>query len=437
MPQGNMKINRAYRVELDPNNTQRSAFRRAAGCARWAYNWGLQRKIEAITARKAAKAAGVAKADLPKVPSAIDLHKELVLLKNLPLDQGGVPWMYESSKWAPQEALRNLDKAFESFYRKCKAKTAGPKGFPRFKSKKRNPLGFRLEKVKASQSHVTLPRIGSVKLKEYGYLPTDSGTRILGSSVKERCGRWFVSVTVEQDLAIPTVTGNIVIGVDVGISTLATLSDGTRFENPKALGKGLKRLKLLQRSVSKKVKGSSNRAKAQKKVASQHYRISCVRQDAIHKASDAITKRASTIVIEDLNVVGMLKNPKLARSVMDSSMSELHKQIIYKAGWRGVAVVTASRWFPSSKTCCKCKVVNHGLTLSDRIFHCNACGMTMDRDLNAAINLANLAGSSPVGSYAANACGEASSGLGRKTRVKLTSVKQELNSLGSGTPHLA
>ncbi len=432
-----MKINRAYRVELDPNNIQRSAFRRAAGCARWAYNWGLQRKIGAITARKAALAAGVAKADLPKVPNAIDLHKELVILKNLPLELGGVPWMYGSSKSAPQEALRNLDKAFEAFYRKCKTKVPGPKGFPRFKSKKKNPLAFRLERVKATQSHVTLPRVGSVKLKEQGYLPTD--VRILGSSVKERCGRWFASLTVEQDAVIPTVTGKPVIGVDVGISTLATLSDGTRFENPKALGKGLKRLKLLQRSVSRKVKGSSNRAKAQKKVASQHYRISCVRQDAIHKASDAITKCCSVIVIEDLNVAGMLKNPKLARSVADSSMSELHRQILYKAGWRGVAVVTANRWFPSSKTCCKCKVVNHGLTLSDRVFHCNACSIKMDRDLNAAINLAdlaeNFAGSSPVGSYAANACGEASSGLGREIQVKLTSVKQELNS--RGLPHFA
>ncbi len=423
-----MRINRAYRIELDPNNVQQSAFRRAAGCARWAYNWGLQRKIEAITARKAAIAAGVAKVDLPRVPTAYDLHKELNLLKKLPLDQGGVPWMYESSKSAPQEALRNLDKAFESFYRKCKAKVPGPKGFPRFKSKKRNPLGFRLELIKSGQTHVTLPRIGSVKLKEQGYLPTDSNTRILGSAIKERSGRWFVSVTVEQELTIPTVTGLPVIGVDVGISTLATLSDGTRFENPKALSKGLKRLRLLQRSVSRKVKGSANRLKAQKKVASQHYRISCVRQDAIHKASDAITKRCSVVVIEDLNVAGMLKNHKLARSVADSSMAELHRQIIYKAGWRGVAVLTANRWFPSSKTCCKCKVVNHELTLSDRIFHCNACGMTMDRDLNAAINLADLAGSSPVGSYAANACGEASSGINRKVDAKLASVKQKPNS---------
>jgi putative transposase len=281
-----------------------------------------------------------------------------------------------------------------------------------------------------------------VKLKERDYLPTDSSTRILGSSIKERCGRWFVSVSVEQELAIPTVTGLPVIGVDVGINTLATLSDGTRFENPKALGRGLKRLKLLQRSVSGKVKGSSNRAKAQKKVASQHYRISCVRQDAIHKASDTITKRCSVVVIEDLNVAGMLKNRKLARSVADSSMAELHRQIIYKAGWCGVAVKTASRWFPSSKTCCKCKTVKTDLSLSERQFHCHACGMKMDRDLNAAINLADLAesssdsfaGSSPVGSYAAHACGEASSGLGRKIQVKLASVKQEPNAIVEGLP---
>lgn len=419
-----MKINRAYKVELDPNNRQRTAFLRAAGCARWAYNWGLRKKLDAYAARTAALAAGVLKAEAPKVPSAIDLHKELNLLKKVPQVEGGVPWMYESSKSAPQEALRNLDKAFDGFFRRCKAKTKGPKGFPRFKSKKKGIGGFRLA-ASATQTHAVLPRIGKVKLKERGYLPTKTspGVRVLGAAVSEQAGHWFVSLQVEQEAPEPPDRPRIpVLGVDVGIKMLATCSDGTVFENPKALKAGTARLRLYQKSVSRKVKGSNNRRKAKAKVARQHYRISCIRKDAIHKASDSITKNASVVVLEDLNVAGMMKNRCLAKAVADSSLSELHRQIRYKAAWRGVKVLTADRWFPSSKMCSSCGNVKKALTLSDREYFCESCGVIEDRDLNAAINLRNLAVSSTVA-----ACGEASSGEDRKIDVKLASVKQESN----------
>lgn len=419
-----MKIQRAFKVELDPNNQQRTAFLRAAGCARWAYNWGLRKKIDAFSARKEALAAGMPKADAPKVPSAIDLHKELNLLKKVPQEDGGVPWMYESSKSAPQEALRNLDKSFDNFFRKCKAKVNGPKGFPRFKSKKKGIGGFRLE-GSATATHAILPRIGKVKLKERGYLSTKDtqDARVLGAAVSEQAGHWFVSLQVEQEIPDPPDRSHLpVIGVDVGIKVLATLSDGMVFENPKALKAGTKRLRMLQKSVNRKVKGSSNRRKAKAKVARQHYRISCVRKDALHKASDSITKNASVIVLEDLNVAGMMKNRRLAKAVADSSMSELHQQVRYKAAWRGVQVVTADRWYPSSKTCSSCGKIKALLSLSEREFCCDFCGVVEDRDLNAAINLRNLAGSSPV-----TACGEASSGSVSNGRAKLASMKQEPN----------
>ena len=420
-----MKINRAYRVELAPNDVQRTSFLRAAGCARWAYNWGLRKKIDAWDARKAALAAGMPKADAPKVPTAIDLHKELNLLKKVPADQGGVPWMYESSKSAPQEALRNLDKAFDGFFRRCKSGIKGPKGFPRFKSKKKGIGGFRLPEGSATTTHAILPRIGLVKLKEHGYLPikADLDVRVLGAAVSEQAGHWFVSLQVEQELLDPTDRSHLpVIGVDVGIKVLATCSDGTVFEDPKALKAGTRRLRMLQKLVPRKVKGSNNRRKAVRKVARQHYRISCVRKDALHKASDAITKRCSVVVLEDLNVAGMLKNHCLARAVSDSSMSELHRQIKYKAAWRGVQVLVADLWFPSSKTCSSCGKVKAELSLGEREFCCDFCGVIEDRDLNAAINLRNLAGSSPV-----TACGEASSGLVGNDPAKLASVKQEPN----------
>ena len=419
-----MKINRAYKVELDPNDKQRTAFLRAAGCARWAYNWGLRKKIDAFAARKAALASGTPKAEAPKVPSAIGLHRELNLLKKVPKERGGVPWMYESSKSAPQEALRNLDKAFDGFFRKCKSGKAGSKGFPRFKSKKKGIGGFRLE-ASATETHAVLPRIGKVRLKEHGYLPTKDAqdVRVLGAAVSEQAGRWFVSLQVEQNVPEPSDRSHLpVLGVDVGISALATCSDGTVFQNPKALKAGMVRLRLYQKSVSRKVKGSNNSRKAKAKVARHHYRVSCVRKDALHKCSDAITKRASVVVLEDLNVAGMVKNHKLARAVMDSSMSELHRQIRYKAAWRGVEVLTADRWFPSSKTCASCGEVKAALSLSEREFRCDFCGVIEDRDLNAAINLRNLAGSSPV-----TACRPGSSGVDRKINVKLL-VGQEPNS---------
>ena len=436
-----MKIYRAYQAELDPNDVQRTAFLRAAGTARWAYNWGLRKKIDAIEARKAALATGVPKEQAPKVPSAIDLHKELNTLKLVPKDQGGVPWMYESSKTAPQEALRNLDKAFQSFYAKCKSKTKGPKGFPRFKSRKNGIGGFRLETPTVIFKTIRLPRIGQVRLKERGYLPESENptVRALGVSVKERAGRWFASVSVEQE--IPDTIVDImkpIIGVDVGIKNLAVCSDGQVFENPKALASKAKKLVRLQRSVSRRVKGSSNRRKAKARVAKCHYRIGNVRKDAIHKASDSITKNASVIVIEDLNVAGMTKNHKLAKAICDASFSELHRQIVYKAAWRGVQVLVADRFYPSSKMCSSCDNVKKDLTLSEREYICESCGVIEDRDLNAAKNLAQLAVSSTV-----TACGDFSSGTDRKVDAKLGSLKQEPNGKRDGCggftaiPHFA
>ena len=360
------------------------------------------------------------------------LHRELNLLKKLSVEQGGVPWMYESSKYSPQIALQNLDKAFEGFYRRCKLRVAH-KGFPKFKSKKKGIGGFRLIGTDATDTHIRLPRIGKVRLKERDYLPTKERTdvRVLGASISTKAGKWFASLQVEQELPDPQVDSSLpVLGVDLGVKVLATCSDGTVFENPKALKAGTRRLRLLQKAVSRKVKGSSNRRKSVQILARQHYRVSCVRKDALHKASNAITKRCSVLVLETLNVAGMLKNHCLAKAIADASMSELHRQISYKAAWRGVPLMLADRWFPSSKKCSSCGSVKKDLTLGDREYECGVCGVVVDRDLNAALNLANLAGSSPVGGLATQACGEASSGAAPRkgSGVKLASVKQESNS---------
>lgn len=388
---------KAYRTELDPNNAQRTAFLRHAGAARWAYNWGLRTKIERYE-------------QTGKSPSAIDLHRELNVLKKTE-----VPWMYEVSKWAPQEALRNLDKAFDGFFRRCKA-GAAKKGYPRFKSRKKGIGTFTLtDTMKVTNCTIKLPRIGTVRLKEHGYFPT--GTMIVAATVSERAGRWFVTIRTKEVPQRPL--GTEVLGVDVGSKALAVLNDGTFFVNPKALKASEARLKRLQQSVSRKQKGSANRHKAVQRLARQHYRVACVRNDAIHKCSDAITKRAHTVVIEELNVKGMLKNHCLAKAISDAGMAELHRQITYKMAWAGGTVIQADRWYPSSKTCSACGLVKADLTLKDRTFRCE-CGFEIDRDHNAAINLRNLAASSAV-----TACGEDRADGRLTTRVKRASVKQE------------
>lgn len=419
-------MNRAYKTELDPNDVQRTALLRHAGTARFAYNWGLERKIAAIDARKAALAAGVPKAEAPKIPTAIDLHKQLVVLKGIPTGQGGFPWMYECSKWAPQEALRNLDKAFDAFYRNCKTKTKGPKGFPQFKSRKKSGIGgFKLDSPrKVGNKTVKLPKLGVIRLKEAGYLPVPGESlRILSSSVSEKAGKWFVSLSVEQEIPDPVVNPSLpILGVDVGSRKLAVTSDGKVYANPKALVLKTKQLKRLQQSVSRKVAKSNNRRKANDKVAKLHYRISCIRKDAIHKCSDSITKSCSGLVLEDLNVKGMLRNHKLARTLADASMGELHRQLRYKAQWRGIPVLDAPRFYASSKTCHKCGFVKQDLSSSE-IYACKFCGCIEDRDHNAAKNLAALWIKTVVSSTTA-ACGDFSSGYGSERNTSETQVRE-------------
>jgi putative transposase len=390
---------KAYRTELDLNNVQRTACLRHAGAARWAYNWGLKKKIERYELTG-------------KSPSAIDLHRELNALKKTE-----VPWLYEVSKCAPQEALRNLDKAFEGFFRRCKA-GAAKKGYPCFKSRKRGIGTFTLTgAIKITECTIQLPRIGVVRLKERGYFPI--AVTITAATVSERAGRWFISIhTTEQPQRL---RGGEVLGVDVGVKEMAVLSDGTIFANPKALRTAEARLRRLQQAVSRKQKGSKNRQKAVQRLARKHYRVACVRNDAIHKCSNAIAKRAHTVGIETLHVAGMLKNRCLAKAIADVGMAELHRQIAYKVAWAGGVVVQADRWYPSSKTCSACGAVKDELLLFERVFRC-ACGFEGDRDQNAAINLRNFAASSAV-----TACGEERAGGRPTARVKRASAKQEPN----------
>jgi putative transposase len=376
-----MLVTRAYKTELDLTNRQVTACRQHAGAARWAYNWGLKRKQEAY-------------AQTGKSPSAVELHRDLNALK-----QTAVPWMYAVSKCAPQEVLRNLDTAFTNFYRRCAlkrdSKLTGTVGYPRFKSKKRGLGSFRLTgTIIVFAGSIQLPRLGRLRLKERDYLPTTSSSdvHILTATVSEHAGHWYVSVQVEQEQVVPVNTGPVV-GMDLGIKTLATFSDGTVIANPKALQWRMRKIKRLSRAVTRKQLGSKNRAKAARALGQLYRVVANQRANTLHQLTTRLAKTKSVIVIEDLHVAGMLKNHHLAQAIGDVGFAEFRRQLTYKAAWYGSRVVVASRWEPSSKTCSNCGWVHPTLTLAERVFRCQqpGCGLTLDRDLNAAINLAKLA----------------------------------------------
>jgi putative transposase len=399
-------IQRAYKTELALNDKQVTVCKQHAGAARWAYNWGLARKQESY------RATG-------KSPSAIELHRELNALK-----QTDVPCMYEVSKCAPQEALRNLDAAFAHFFRRAKLKQQGKLrgkiGYPTRKTRKRGLGGFRLTgSIAVFPDDIQLPRLGRLRLKERGYLPTDA--KVLSATVSEQAGHWYVPVLVEREHVAPANTGPVV-GVDLGVKMLATLSDGTVEPNPRYLKHCLKTIKRLQRAVSRKCKGSHNRRKAVRKLVALHRRVAQQRANTLHQFTSRLAKTKSVVVIEDLNVFGMLKNHPLAQAISDVGFGEFRRQLTYKAAWYGSRVVVVSRWEPSSKTCSACGWVDDDLTLANRTFCCEQCGQILDRDLNAAVNLSKLADSS---SERQNACGEASAGLGLAIQVELASMKQE------------
>jgi putative transposase len=229
--------------------------------------------------------------------------------------------------------------------------------------------------------------------------------QILSATVSEQAGHWYVSLQVEEEQAVPHNSGPV-IGIDLGVKTLATLSDGEVIPNPRLLKRRLKKLKRLQRVVSRRQKGGKNRKKAVCALARLHRKIQHQRRTTLHQVTTRLAKTKSVLVIEDLHVAGMLKNHHLAQAIGDVGFAEFKRQLLYKASWYGARVILADRWEPSSKRCSGCGWLDADLTLSNRTFHCEQCGLMLDRDLNAVINLENLAGSS---SDSRNACGVAGS----------------------------
>lgn len=312
----------------------------------------------------------------------------------------GVVWWSQNSKEAYNMGLYGLARGLSNWLKSRKGERKGRRvGFPKFKSKNATmrfaySTGFTAPTANDPYG-LKLPRIGRVHCMENVH-ELVAGAHVVRISVSRRAGCWYESLTVEREQ--PSSPAHApkrgAVGVDLGVKSLATLSDGTVIPNPRALGARLKTLRKAQQALTRRVKGSARRERAKERVARLHARVADVRADAIHKATTMIAETYSVVCVEDLNVAGMVKNRHLARSLSDAAFGEFRRQLEYKTARSGAVLRVVDRWYPSSKTCSNCGTVKAKLPLSERVFNCDACGLSMDRDLNAAINI-RVAGSAP------------------------------------------
>ena len=363
-------IKKSYRYRLYPSNVQATLLDKHFGCCRLIYNHGLAEKIRVYE-------------ETGESLSRYKLQEQLPEMKKT--DR---PWLSEVNAQSLQASLINLDRAFMNFF-KHKSK------FPRFK-KKNHRQSFQVPQrgqIDFESNKLIIPKfLEGIRCKVSRRFEGETKTFTVS---KTTTGKYFVSVLVETPDEVPvkeTITHGGTIGIDVGIKDFCTLSTGEKVDNQKHLRSGLQRLKVLQRRASKKKRGSANRKKAVLRVAKFHEKISNKRNDFLHKLSHRLTgdNQTDSLAIEDLNVVGMMRNHCLAQAVADVSWSEFFRQLEYKAEWRGKNLLKIGRFEPSSRTCDSCGTVNKELKLSDRVWTC-ICGATHDRDVLAARNIKQFA----------------------------------------------
>jgi putative transposase len=379
----------AYRFALDPTPRQRRALASHCGAARYAYNWGLQLVQERLEQQRAGE-----DTEVPWTLPA--LRWEWNRAK-----QQAAPWWAENSKEAYSSGLDGLARALKNFSDSKAGHRKGRRmGFPRPKHKGRCRDACRFTtrplRVEADRKHITLPRIGTLKTHESTRKLArrlEQGTaRILAATITRTADRWFVSFTVEVQRQIPAGNGkSTVVGVDVGVRHLAVLSTGVVIPNPHALQRSLGRLRRLNRELHRRRPGSRRRDQTRRRLARVHARASNLRRDALHKLTTTLATECGTIVVEQLKLSGLVRNRRLARALSDAGLAQLRRQLTYKTAWYGSRLMVADPFYPSSKTCSNCGWVKAKLTLAERTFTCEACGLVLDRDLNAARNLAKLA----------------------------------------------
>jgi len=346
-----MKI-RSHVMQLRPNNKRATYLQKACGVQRFVYNWGLARWKEEY--------------EKGNKPNSRELKKEFTTIK-----RAEFPFVMEVTKCVVDAAFENLNRAFINFFRKRSK-------YPKF-HKKGIHESFTVDNSKfvVDGKKIRIPRLGWVRMTE----ELRFTGKLMSATIKQRAGKWFVSISVETDKTESENQVSGAVGIDLGIKTLATLSDGTVFENPKTYYKYDKQLRRAQKSLSRKKKGSKNRAKARLRIAKLHYKIKCVIDDYIHKMTHYIANNYHTVVLEDLNVKGMQKNRHLSKAVSRANFYKIKQFLASKC--EEVRVI--DRFFPSSKMCSKCGKIQD-MPLHQRVYKCD-CGLTLDRDLNAAINI--------------------------------------------------
>jgi putative transposase len=362
---------KAHKIRLNPTLQQELYFRKAAGTARFVFNWALAEWKHH-------------KAEYPgEAHGALALKKDFNALK-----REQFPWVYEVAKDVAEGAFTNLGAALKNYYDSKNGHRNGRKvGFPRFKSKKSKGWSFRLnnDKFDVADHALYVPKLGWVNMAE----SLRFEGKLMGAVVSRQAKRWYVSLTVQLDEPKPRTFPNFSVGADLGVKTLVKLSDGGRYENQALLRSELNNLKRLNRRLARRQEHSQRWQKARRQLARFHERIANRRADYLHNKTTEIAKTYQVIGLEDLNVARMVRNHKLALSLSDASFGEIQRQLTYKSKWFGGQVVLVDRFFPSSQLCSTpgCDGRNFELTLEDREWTCPKCGVTHDRDLNAARNI--------------------------------------------------
>lgn len=371
-----MLLQRAFKTKLKPNNEQATALQQNINAARFVYNWALEDRMRYYEWTGESL-------------SVYAQKKHFNAIKH-----ECYPWIVDADYRATESAFMNLDVAYKNFFRRIKkGKTGREAGFPKFKSRKHPRQSYNTRgSIHIKKDRIKLPKLDWIRLGERAYVPTDdSGWKLNFVTVSKYAGEWWISAQVEQEVDDPEPAQGDPLGVDWGLKELAICSDGTVFENPKPLQKAERKLRRLQKELSRRKKGGANWHKTKAKLAKQHARVANIRKHVLHNVSKAIIdKRPNPLVIESLNVKGMTQNHRLARAIVDASPGELMRQFEYKGEWYGVTVMKADQWYASTKTCHACGSKQE-MTLTDRTFICKNCGVVIDRDLNAAKNLAALA----------------------------------------------